>query len=622
MNTKVGFIGIGNMGRPMAKRLLGANYDLHVFDANREQMDNLELLGAKKAESVQDLALLSDVIFLCLPNSRVVEMVALGKNGILEWARNGSVVIDMTTAYPPSTLRISEELEARGIEMLDAPVSGGPFGVEAGTLSMIVGGKRETFERSRHILKAIAPKNLSYIGQIGWGHTTKAINNFLAAVQRWISTEAMALVTKAGIIPAKALKIMQASPARNFNIEVVYPKFILPKERQGYTTGLMHKDLEIMNEMSLHMDIFTPMASFVRSLFEFMVLLEGPDQEINQHVRFIEDWGKVQIRPSSFHESRLGEAQLSEKMGMPRDMATQEGHRKAKSIINRKIGFIGLNHITQFIAMRLSNGDWSLIIHDPHGKSIQPVNGNKVEKTNDIKDLIIHCDLIIIGMNNVDEVNDIILGKSGLFDSAKTETVFMLVSPGSKGIKQDLLCRMQQESVEMLNTTIFHEMQNQENDSLLLIATGRRETFEALRPVLSAISPEMVHYVGNIKCAEALRCAINTISLTNTWAVFEAIGMAKKSGLPIEKLLQIINQSTGRSYQTEIDVPRYITKTKTDNGTTLGQACRAIDTACGLAAELELPFLLGKKTRELFHYATVKVDPLKDLSVLLNLIIG
>lgn len=296
MTETVGFIGLGNMGRPMAERLLRAGCQLHVYDTDPGAMEALAPLGAKPADSARDLATLCSLIFLCLPDSKVVETVVLSSDGILNGAKVGSVVIDMTSAYPPSTRYVSEQLQAKGLEMLDAPVSGGPIGAESGTLAVMVGGKKEVFERSLPILAIIAPKNLSYVGSIGWGHTIKAVNNFLVAVHRWVSTEAVILAVKAGISPQKAVEVLQLGGAQNFSLEVAFPKLILPGKPAVFTAGLMHKDLQIGTDMARELGVPMPMANHIRDLFEFFVLLEGPNKEMNHFIRYMEDWADVKIR--------------------------------------------------------------------------------------------------------------------------------------------------------------------------------------------------------------------------------------------------------------------------------------------------------------------------------------
>jgi 3-hydroxyisobutyrate dehydrogenase len=282
----------------MAERLLKAGEELYIYDVDPQAVGALSKLGAKPAKSARDLAHICSIILLCLPNSKIVESVITGPEGILEGAQLGSVVIDMTTANPLSTRSLCEQLEAKGLEMLDAPVSGGPTGAQGGTLAVMVGGKKEVFERCRPSLAIIAPKNLTYVGPISWGHTIKAINNFMNAVQRWITSEGVALAVKAGVPVEKAVEILRLGAARNYSLDTTFPNYILPGKKQGFTAGLMRKDVGIGTEMALELGVPMPMGNHIRELFEFFMWLDGQDQEVNHYIRYLEQWAGIQLRTS------------------------------------------------------------------------------------------------------------------------------------------------------------------------------------------------------------------------------------------------------------------------------------------------------------------------------------
>jgi 2-hydroxy-3-oxopropionate reductase len=161
MNKKVAFIGLGNMGRPMAQRLLQADLELMVYDIDQKALQAMVDLGAQGASCIHELAGACDRILLSLPGSVDVEKVTLGEEGIIEAAKPGTVVIDTTTANPLSTRRLAAALATKGIEMMDSPVDGGIMDCESGTLSMMVGGKKELFEDCRPLLAIIAPKSLN-----------------------------------------------------------------------------------------------------------------------------------------------------------------------------------------------------------------------------------------------------------------------------------------------------------------------------------------------------------------------------------------------------------------------------------------------------------------------------
>ncbi|MDH4137408.1 MAG: NAD(P)-dependent oxidoreductase, partial [Anaerolineae bacterium] len=188
MEGKLGFIGLGAMGQPMSRRLLEAGFQLLVYDVRPEAIQPLVQKGAEAASSVKEVADKCRKVITIVPNSEAVEQVVFGPEGLLEGAKGGDILIEMTSAYPPSTLKINQALSARGISMIDAPVSGGVVGAVAGTLSIMVGGDEAIFEACRPILSVVG-KNLFYMGGIGSGHAVKAINNFLSATTMAATSE-------------------------------------------------------------------------------------------------------------------------------------------------------------------------------------------------------------------------------------------------------------------------------------------------------------------------------------------------------------------------------------------------------------------------------------------------
>ena len=195
---KVGFIGLGIMGRPMAKNLIKAGYELVVNTHNEATMDEFASLGAVKARNGAEVAALSDVIITMLPNSPQVTEVALGEGGIIEGAKEGLVLIDMSSIDPVETRKIAASLASAGIDMLDAPVSGGEPKAIDGTLSVMVGGKKETFERFYDLLMAMAGSAV-YVGSIGSGNIAKLANQIIVACNIAAMSEALSFATKACI---------------------------------------------------------------------------------------------------------------------------------------------------------------------------------------------------------------------------------------------------------------------------------------------------------------------------------------------------------------------------------------------------------------------------------------
>ena len=240
MKPRIGFVGLGNIGFPMCRRLLESGYEVLAYDANPEAVSRLEDTPAEPADSLKTLAA-ADVVLLSLPGSDVVEEVVLGEGGLAEGLSPGKVLIDTSSSRPSSTRDLAKKLAESGVEMLDAPVSGGVLRAEEGKLAVMVGGREEVFERWREVLESF--------GDHGAGHLVKSLNNLLSATTLASAAEAVILAEKAGVAPEALLEVINAGNGRSYSTEVKFPKFILDRSfDDGFALGLMVKDLKIALE--------------------------------------------------------------------------------------------------------------------------------------------------------------------------------------------------------------------------------------------------------------------------------------------------------------------------------------------------------------------------------------
>lgn len=297
MKEKVGFIGLGAMGVPMSQRLLEAGYPLVVYDLRKEATEAIVKKGAQGASSPKEVGEKCRKVITIVPNSDAVEQVVFGTGGLLEGMKAGDILIEMTSAYPPSTLKVNEALAAKGVHMIDAPVSGGVVGAVAGTLSVMVGGDEKIFESCRPILSAMG-KNLFYIGGIGFGHALKAINNFLSATSLAATSEAIILASQMGISPQRAVEVLQVSTGRSYSTELKIPKFVLPRTfNSGFTLELMHKDLNTVTRMAREYKVPMLLANLVQELYGYS--LAHGDKKTDHTAIFssLEDLAGTKVKP-------------------------------------------------------------------------------------------------------------------------------------------------------------------------------------------------------------------------------------------------------------------------------------------------------------------------------------
>lgn len=263
---RVGFVGLGIMGGPMAANLLKAGFKVTVWNRSPRRMEPLLELGAAGAGSPAEVAVASEVTISCVTNSPDVEAVALGPGGIAEGAARGSAYIDCSTISPAVAREVAAALAKRGVEMLDAPVSGGDVGAKAGTLAIMVGGEAGTFVRCRPVLEAMG-KTIVHVGPAGSGQVVKLCNQVAGGLNLLALAEAVALARKAGVDPAKMLEVVGAGAAGSWMIQNLGPRAIAGDFAPGFMVGLMQKDLRLCLAEAAETETPLPGTALVSQLF-------------------------------------------------------------------------------------------------------------------------------------------------------------------------------------------------------------------------------------------------------------------------------------------------------------------------------------------------------------------
>jgi 2-hydroxy-3-oxopropionate reductase len=269
MAQTIGFIGLGIMGRPMAKNLIKAGYPLVVHSRSRGPVDDLVTSGAKAASSPKDVAAQCDVLITMLPNSPDVEQVALGKGGIIEGARSGLIFVDMSTISPIVSQKMGKALAAKGVKMLDAPVSGGETGAIDAALSIMVGGDKATFDAVLPILSAMG-KTITLLGPLGFGGFTKLANQIIVAVNLTGLAEALTLGKKAGLDRELLLTALAGGLAGSKCLEQKKPNYLAGTYNPGFKIDLHFKDLGLIMESSRSLGVPLPTTAVVQELFNAM----------------------------------------------------------------------------------------------------------------------------------------------------------------------------------------------------------------------------------------------------------------------------------------------------------------------------------------------------------------
>jgi len=272
MDKRIGFIGLGRMGKPMSLNLIKAGFELTVHSRSRAPIQELAAAGAAVAGSARELAESSEIVITCLPDSPDVEAVVLGSSGVLEGVAPGSLFIDHSTIKPEVARRIADQLGQHGVLALDAPVSGGDVGAKAGTLAIMVGGPPEAFERARPVFEAVG-KTITYVGESGAGQVAKACNQIMVAAQMTALAELLLLAQKLGVSAPRVVEAIKGGAAQCWTLDVKPARLFAGERRPGFKAHLMHKDLAIVLDTARAYGMPLPVTATNMQLFEAMLQL-------------------------------------------------------------------------------------------------------------------------------------------------------------------------------------------------------------------------------------------------------------------------------------------------------------------------------------------------------------
>ncbi|MEE8569589.1 MAG: 2-hydroxy-3-oxopropionate reductase [Candidatus Bathyarchaeia archaeon] len=265
--VKIGYIGLGVMGKPMAKNLLKAGHQLVVYDVVKEKVDDLVQAGAEPADNCRDAASRGDIIILMLPDSPEVEAVMLGEEGVLEGARPGSIIIDMSSISPLVDIALEKKAREKSLKMMDAPVSGGEPGAVAGTLAIMVGGDASTFDEIKGILNVMG-KSVVRVGEIGAGQFTKLANQILVAVHLQAMSEALVFAKKAGLDVQKVYDAVKGGLAGSNVLNAKVPLVLKRNYKPGFRIKLHIKDLKNALIVGRELGIPLPATALAQTFFE------------------------------------------------------------------------------------------------------------------------------------------------------------------------------------------------------------------------------------------------------------------------------------------------------------------------------------------------------------------
>jgi len=294
-SRKIGFVGLGIMGKPMARNLLKAGYELTVYDIVGEAVEEVVGDGAVPASSSREVAAATDRIITMLPDSADSEKVILGADGVLEGAAAGKTIIDMSSIAPLVSQRIAAQCAAKGVEMLDAPVSGGEPGAINATLAIMVGGKQEIFDRNYDLLKTMGG-NVVLTGDVGAGGVTKLANQIIVAANIEALSEALVLAAKAGVDPEKVFNAIRGGLAGSAVMEAKAPMMLSRNFRAGFRIRLHQKDLRNVLQTGQELNVPLPVTALLQQMLGALVNEGEQEADHSALLKFVEGLAGVEVK--------------------------------------------------------------------------------------------------------------------------------------------------------------------------------------------------------------------------------------------------------------------------------------------------------------------------------------
>jgi 2-hydroxy-3-oxopropionate reductase len=291
---RVGYIGLGLMGKSIARNIRKAGHDLFVWNRSRAPMEELARDGAHLAGSPAEVASQVEIVMTCLPDSPDVEQVALREDGIIAGAKPGLVYVDNSTIKPATAREVANRLSARGVRCLDAPVSGGDVGAREATLAIMVGGEAEVLERARPVLEAMG-RTITHVGQSGAGQIAKAANQIMAAAQIVAMAEVMLFSKKAGADPRKVVEAIRGGAAQCWTLDVKAPRLLAGNRQPGFRGRMQAKDLGIVLDTAREFGMPLPTTALNAQLFRAMCAMGIGDQDNSAVIEVLERLAGIQL---------------------------------------------------------------------------------------------------------------------------------------------------------------------------------------------------------------------------------------------------------------------------------------------------------------------------------------
>ena len=523
----IGYIGLGAMGGPLARRLL-AGHTLHVWDISAAAVERFETLGARPAPTAAELARRCDVVLLCLPRTADVHRVVFGPAGLAEGLSAGKLVIDQTSGVPDETREIARQLAERGIDMVDAPVAGGVAAADAGRVTIMASGPQQAFEKASPVLQAISSTVIRCGNRLGDGQAVKAINNAMNAACRLSTLEVVAMGRKLGLSLAALTEAINKSTGRSRISQTVLPAILEGRAATDFALKLMVKDVDQAISLAVQAAAPMPIASLTRDLLVMGVNTLGDKARLEDVIGLIESMSAVRLAD----DPALAPAKGSD----------DASSAAADGLV---VGYVGLGAMGAALARRLMTSR-KVHVFDIRPELVRPLEAEGAVAHRDLRSLARACDVVMMCLPTSAVVRDVLFGDGGLVEGLTPGKIVVDQTTGDPMATRAMAHELEKLGISLVDAPVSGGPGGAAAGTIATLCGGPEDAFAKVRPLLATAGPGVVHFgpSGNGHIAKLIK---NTLGACNRLIAYEAVALGVKLGLRLDDLARAINSGSGWS---------------------------------------------------------------------------
>jgi 3-hydroxyisobutyrate dehydrogenase len=581
---RVGYIGLGSMGKPLAQRLIG-KYSLRVWDISATACAEFREWGASVAPTAADLARQCDVVLLCLPRTENVRQVTFGPGGLIEGLAPGTVVIDQTSGVPGETGDIARRLASRGVSMLDAPVAGGVPAAQAGKITIMVSGPEEAYVKVADILQTISSNVFRCGERVGDGQTIKLVNNVMNAVCRLATLETVAMGRKIGV-PLKTLtEVLNKGTARNRITQTVLPGLIEGKVATNFALPLMVKDVTQAIRLGTDTGVPMPLSSIALGLLQIGVNTLGKDARLEDVPRLVETMAGTHLADD--FPTMLPEP----------PSATDACVVQADPLV---VGYVGLDAMGVALARRLMQFR-SVRVFDSRQEVVRELEAEGAIVKPDLPSLARDCDIIMMCVSGSAAIREVLFSEGGLAEGLRSGKIIVDQATGDPVATRRMAAELEELGVALVDAPVAADPASAAAGTVTTLYGGRIEACARVRPILECFGPDVTH-CGDSGNAHATTLVGSALEACNRLISYETLAMGIKNGLKLADIETIINHGSGWSAAFERTVAALRTG---ERSATVCLSSRLTDLrlTSELAVNSGAPMLIANAARGMFEAA-------------------